>query len=81
MKKIMLSAVTLIALSTSITSCKKDYICACSKTYTSGSGSTTNDYSKYTYTDTRTNAESRCNANNASGSDFFGNYSINCQIK
>ena len=81
MKKIMLSIITLASLSTVFTSCKKDYVCECSKTYTSGSGSTTNDYSKYTYKDTRTNAESRCNANNDSGNDFFGNYSINCQIK
>ena len=53
----------------------------CSKTYTSGSGSTTNDYSNYTYKDTRKRAEDRCNANATSGSDFFGNYSVNCQIQ
>ena len=81
MKKIMLSAVTLIALSTSITSCKKDYRCECTKTYTSGSGSSTSNYSVYTYKDTRNRAETRCNENASSGADLGGNYSINCAIK
>ena len=81
MKKTILLAVILIAVGTSMSSCKKDYICKCSKTYTSGSGSTTNDYSNYTYKDTRKRAEDRCNANATSGSDFFGNYSVNCQIQ
>ena len=81
MKKTILLAGVLLALGTSMVSCKKDYVCKCSKTYTSGSGSTTLDYSNYTYKDTRKRAEDRCNANTDSGSDFFGNYSINCQIQ
>lgn len=81
MKKTILLAVVLVSISTSITSCKKDYVCKCSKTYTSGSGSTTIDYSTYTYKDTRTKAQSRCDANADSGTDLFGNYSINCDIK
>lgn len=81
MKKTILLAGVLIALGTSMVSCKKDYVCQCSKTYTSGSGTSTRDYSKYTYKDTRKRAEDRCNANTASGTDFFGNYSINCQIQ
>lgn len=81
MKKIILLVVVLVSIGTSMTSCKKDYICKCSKTYTSGSGSTTRDYSTYTYKDTRTRAESRCDANVDSGTDFFGNYSINCEIQ
>jgi len=81
MKKIILLAGVLFAVSTTVTSCKKDYKCECSKTYTSGSGSSTNDYSVYTYKDTRKRAEDRCNDNTKSSSDVFGNYSINCQIK
>lgn len=81
MKKTILLAGVLLALGTSMVSCKKDYVCKCSKTYTSGSGSATLDYSNYTYKDTRKRAEDRCNANTDSGSDFFGNYSINCQIQ
>ena len=80
MKKLIFAAGVLVVLATT-TSCKKDYVCKCSKTYTTGSGTTTNDYSTYTYRDTRTRAESRCNENTKSGSDFFGNYSVNCQIQ
>ncbi len=77
MKKLILAAVVLIAIATS---CKKDYVCSCSKTYTSGNGTYTADYSKYTYNDTKKRAVDRCNANESSSSDLYGNYSINCQI-
>lgn len=62
-------------------SCKKDYTCNCSKTYTSGDGSSTSNYSVYTFKDTRARAEKRCNDNSETGSDFGGDYSINCQIQ
>lgn len=81
MKKTILLSAVLFMVTVSITSCKKDYVCKCSKTYTSGSGTSTNDYSQYTYKDTRKRAEDRCNANTDSGSDFFGDYSVNCQIQ
>lgn len=81
MKTIILLASALICFGTLTTSCKKDYVCKCSKTYTGNSGSTTSDYSQYTYKDSRTRAEDRCNANTTSGTDFFGDYSINCQIQ
>ncbi|HXU26220.1 MAG TPA: hypothetical protein VN698_03235 [Bacteroidia bacterium] len=76
--KILLAGVVAATLLT--TSCKKDYTCKCSKTYTSGSGSSTQNYSTYTYKDTKTTAESRCNANETTSSDLGGNYSINCEI-
>ena len=81
MKKIIIAAGVLLCIGTTTTSCKKDYVCKCSKTYTTGSGSSTNDYSNYTYRDSRTRAESRCNENTKSGSDLYGNYSVNCQIQ
>ena len=81
MKKTILLAAFLVSLSAITSSCKKDYVCKCSKTYTGNTSSTTSDYSKYTYKDTRKRAEDRCNANTNSGSDFWGNYSINCQIQ
>ncbi len=77
----ILASAALCLFVLSMESCKKDYTCKCSKTYTSGTGSTTIDYSVYTYKDTRARAETRCNENTKSGSDLFGNYSINCQIK
>ena len=76
---LILSAVCLMTLS--MVSCKKDYTCKCAKTYTSGTGTSTNDYSVYTYKENRKRAEDRCNDNTKSGTDLFGNYSINCQIQ
>lgn len=81
MKKTILLAGALLTICISMGSCKKDYICECSKTYTNTTSSTTRDYSIYTYTDTRARAENRCNANSSTGADFAGEYSINCQIK
>ncbi len=79
--KLLLVTSALIMMTTSFLSCKKDYTCQCSKTYTSGTGTTTLDYSVYTYKENRKRAEDRCNENTKSGSDIFGDYSINCQIQ
>lgn len=81
MKKIILFAAVLLSVGTTMTSCKKDYKCECSKTYTNNNGTTTRDYSIYTYNDSRKRAEDRCNENASSGSDFGGPYSINCAIQ
>jgi hypothetical protein len=80
MKNKILIAGAFLITATSMISCKKDYTCTCSKTYTSGSGSSTSNYSIYTYKDTRKRAEDRCNDNTKTGSDLQGNYAINCQI-
>jgi hypothetical protein len=76
--KILLAGIVAATILT--TGCKKDYNCQCSKTYTTGSGSNTQNYSVYTYDDTKTTAISRCNGNEKTGSDLGGNYSINCEI-
>ncbi len=81
MKNTILLASILLLAATSIVSCKKDYTCTCSKTYTSGSGTTTQKYSIYTYKDTRKRAVDRCNSNDTQGTDLGGNYSVNCQIE
>ena len=81
MKNSILLAGALLLVLTSMVSCKKEYTCQCSKTYTSGSGSSTQNYSIYTYKDSRLRAEERCNDNTSSGSDIYGDYSINCEIK
>jgi hypothetical protein len=77
--KFMLAGIVTATLLT--TGCKKDYICNCSKTYTSGSGTSTQNYSTYTYKDTESTATSRCDANEKTGSDLGGDYSINCEIQ
>ncbi len=79
--RLILTAGAFLFIAFSMTSCKKDYTCKCSKTYTSGTGTNTNDYSVYTYKENRQRAEERCNENTKSGSDLFGNYSVNCQIQ
>ncbi|CAN5453995.1 hypothetical protein BH10BAC1_BH10BAC1_09360 [soil metagenome] len=81
MKKTILFVGAALFAATSMMSCKKDYTCQCKKTYTSGSGSSTQNYSVYTYTDTRKRAEDRCNENTATGADLGGNYAINCAIE
>lgn len=81
MKNTILAVCALLFAGTTMVSCKKDYTCKCSKTYTSGSGSSTQDHSIYTYKDTRKRAEDRCNDNSETGSDLGGNYSINCEIQ
>ena len=81
MKNSILFAGALLLMGTSMMSCKKDYRCQCTKTYTSGSGSSTQNYSVYTYSDTRKRAEDRCNADDATGTDLGGDYSVNCQIQ
>lgn len=81
MKNKILIAGAFLLFGTTMTSCKKDYICNCSKTYTSGSGSSTNNYSTYTYKENRKRAEDRCNENAQTSSDVFGDYTINCQIE
>ena len=81
MKNAILFAGALLFMGTTMMSCKKNYTCQCSKTYTTGSGSSTQNYSVYTYDDTRKRAEDRCNANSTSGSDLGGNYSVNCKIQ
>jgi len=81
MKSKILLAIFLFSAATTLISCKKDYTCKCSKTYSSGSGSTTLNYSEYLYKENRKRAEDRCNENTKSGSDLFGEFSINCQIQ
>ncbi len=80
MIKLIIAAGVLLCVGTT-TSCKKDYVCQCSKTYTSGSGTSTHDYSTYTYRENRKRAEDRCNDNTKSSSDLYGEYSVNCQIQ
>ena len=81
MKKSILFAGILIFAATFMQSCKKNYTCQCSKTYTTGNGTTTSKYSVYTYDDTQKRAIDRCNSNDTQGTDLFGNYTINCAIQ
>ncbi len=80
MKKIILTAVVLSTFL--FTSCKKEYVCECNKIYTGSSGSVTKSDGSYTFKDSRTRAETRCNEQEGTGTDFFsGDYTRECQIK
>ncbi len=79
MKKSVIAIVALFTLS--LVSCKKDYKCECEKTRTSGSTSITSADGDYTFKDSRTRAESRCNDQETSGADGLGTYTRDCQIK
>ena len=81
MKNSILIVAALLFVGTSMVSCKKDYTCKCSKTYTSGNGTTTSNYSIYTYNDNRKRAEDRCNANTTTSRDLGGDYTVNCAIQ
>lgn len=81
MKKIIIISSFVLLAAATLVACKKDYTCQCSKTYTTGNGTTTSNYSIYTYKDTPNGATKRCNANNTQGSDLGGTYAINCVIK
>ena len=81
MKKSGILIGTLLLITVFVSSCKKDYTCSCSKTYTGDNSSTTQDYATYTYKDNRARAESRCNDNEKTDSDLLGTYTINCEIK
>ena len=79
MKKAILALVVLSAFT--LVSCKKEYTCACKKIYTDADGSTTTESDgTYTFKDTRPRAETKCNEQEGSGTDIFGDYSRECQI-
>lgn len=71
-----------VLLTVAFTSCKKDYTCQCQMTRTSSNGSsfTSND-GTYTFKDSRTRAESKCNEQESAGTDAAGAYSRDCQIQ
>lgn len=77
---IKIVAVMVVLITT--TACKKDYICSCQKTYTNSNGTTvTNADGNYTFTDSEVRASSRCQDLETSGSDLYGDYSRECEIK
>ena len=80
MKKSSLIIGLLFITGLTLGSCKREYVCECSKTYTGEGGSTTEDYAKYTYKDDRVGAEEKCNAKEKTDSDVFGEYTVNCSI-
>jgi hypothetical protein len=79
MKNLVIAASVLVMFG--LTSCKKDYVCECKITRTQNGSTLTTEDGEYTFKDKRTRAESRCNDEEKSGSDAFGDYTRDCQIK
>ena len=77
--KMMILALAVIA--TTMVSCKKDYTCKCSKVRTTSSGSTTTDDGSYMFKETKATATSKCNDQESTGTDIYGNYSRQCTIQ
>lgn len=64
------------------TSCKKDYVCECKRTYTGSSSTTTTDDGSYTFKDSKVRARERCNKQEGTGSTpILGDYTRDCEIK
>ena len=81
MKNVVLLSGTMLIVATSLMSCKKDYSCECTKTYTSGNTSISQKQSVIVYKETKKRATQRCSDNESSGTDLAGNYTVNCDIK
>lgn len=82
MKKLIIIIVSFIALSTLFSSCKKDYVCECRKTYTRSNGTTISETDGlYTFSDTKPRAADRCTQQEGSGSDLSGSYVRDCELK
>lgn len=77
--RILLAIVAVSAMS--FASCKKEYVCECSKIYTGSTASATVDDGTYTFKDSRPRAEDKCNDLESTGSDVVGSYTRECQIK
>ena len=82
MKKLIV-LVAAVALSGAMTSCKKDYVCKCNKTFTHSNGSThTDPDGSYTFKDSKARAADRCNQQEGSGTDAIeGTYTRDCEIQ
>jgi hypothetical protein len=80
-RRVLIAVVLALGATTTMVSCKKDYTCKCSKTYTKSGGSVTLDDGIYTYKDTRVKAEKRCSDQESQGNDIGGDYTRDCEIQ
>lgn len=82
MKKLIIVLASLTALSISFSSCRKDYVCECRKTYTRSNGTTISESDGlYTFNDTKPRAADRCTQQEESGTDLSGSYVRDCELK
>ncbi len=80
-RRILLAVVVALGATTTMVSCKKDYTCKCTKTYTPTNGTQViTEDGVYVYKDKMTKAQERCDANESQGSDIGGSYVRNCDL-
>lgn len=81
--KNLIILVAALGLSGAMTSCKKEYVCKCTKTFTKSNGSTNSEPDgQYTFKDTKVRAADRCNQEEGVGSDVInGEYTRDCEIQ
>ena len=75
-----LSGVALLVVMT-MSSCKKEYSCECTKIYRNGNNSVLTKESVRVYKDNKKRATERCSKNESSGTYLGATYSVNCAIK
>jgi hypothetical protein len=80
MKKLTI-LIAALAISSAFSSCKKEYVCKCEKTYANNNGSVNINDDQYIYKDTKPRAIERCDANETTGTDLGGDYAKNCSIQ
>jgi hypothetical protein len=68
--------ITVLSFAGTVSSCKKNYTCTCTKTYSGSSAYNVN--STYTYKDNKKEADDKCKKNETSGSDNYGAYNVSC---
>ena len=80
MKKVLFALVVLSGFT--LTSCKKNYICECTKVRTDSDGNRNSaSDGNYSFNESRIRAEKKCNDLEDSGTDAFGNYARACDIQ
>jgi hypothetical protein len=76
MKRILLFSAAVLVAASSFTSCKKDYTCECTSTYTYGGVSTTSNYSATAHLK-KSDAKTWCTGQAGSGTG----YTYSCALK
>lgn len=80
MKAVILALVVLSGVT--LASCKKDYVCECTKVRTDSDGNrNSSSDGNYAFKESRIRAEKKCDDQEGTGSDIFGDYSRQCDIQ
>lgn len=80
MKSVIVAVIVLSGFT--LTSCKKDYTCECTKVRTDSDGNRNSSKDgNYSFKDSRIRAEKKCNDLEETGTDIYGDYTRECEIR